>query len=101
MFIIERKLIKQGNQAKVLVLIHWKNTSPSKATWEFLSNLYLLYPSLPLWSKVTNERGNVMGSLQLGFLEEQDDGVLRFSKEDYRSRVINVKEDKGELKLSC
>ena len=49
--ILERKLVKRGNCADVQLLIHWKNLSPTEATWEFASEIMRRYPSFSLEDK--------------------------------------------------
>ena len=59
--IINRKLMKNGNQAETIVLILWKNHSATEATWEFLSDLKMRFPHLPLWTSEISEEGTVTG----------------------------------------
>ena len=49
--ILERKLVKRGNCVDVQLLIHWKNLSPTEATWEFASEIMRRYPSFSLEDK--------------------------------------------------
>ena len=49
--ILERKLVKRGNQANVQVLVHWKGLSPGEATWKFVSDIQGRYPSVSLEDK--------------------------------------------------
>ena len=37
--ILDRRMVKRGNQAAVQLLIDWKNNFLTKATWEFSSKL--------------------------------------------------------------
>ena len=37
--ILKRRMVKRGNQAAAQLLIHWSNSSPAKATWEFASEI--------------------------------------------------------------
>ena len=51
MAILERKLVKRGNRVDVQVLVHWKGLSPAEATWEFVSEIRIRYPSFSLEDK--------------------------------------------------
>ncbi|OMO97218.1 hypothetical protein CCACVL1_04628 [Corchorus capsularis] len=42
--ILDRKMVKRGNRAATKVLIHWKNSFPEDATWEFLHDMQLKFP---------------------------------------------------------
>ena len=37
--ILDRQMMKRGNQAAVQLLIHWNNSFPEEATWEFTSKI--------------------------------------------------------------
>ena len=43
--ILERRLVKQGNKPATQVLVHWANSFPEDATWEFLHDLQEKYPT--------------------------------------------------------
>ena len=49
--ILERRMVKRGNQAAAQLLIHWKNQSPAEATWEFASELRRRFPAFSLEDK--------------------------------------------------
>ena len=42
--ILDRKMVKRGNHAATMVLVHWANYFPEDATWEFLYDLQLCFP---------------------------------------------------------
>ena len=66
--ILERKITKRGNVAETLVLILWKDKPISEATWEFLSDMRLRFPSASLWTSNFSEEGDVTGAAtSLGF----------------------------------
>ena len=35
MVILERRMVKRGNQVAAQLLVQWKHSTPEKATWEF------------------------------------------------------------------
>lgn len=43
--ILERKLVKRGNNPAVMVLIQWENGSPQEATWEHWDKFSKLFPN--------------------------------------------------------
>ena len=42
--ILERRLVKRGNRPATQVLVHWANSFPDDATWEFLHDLQERFP---------------------------------------------------------
>ncbi|KAI5343983.1 hypothetical protein L3X38_011860 [Prunus dulcis] len=44
--ILERKLVKRGNAARVDVLVHWKGHTPEDATWKDYHDLQARFPEL-------------------------------------------------------
>lgn len=44
--ILDRRLTKRGNQAATQVLVHWSNSFPEDATWEFLFDLQKRFPEV-------------------------------------------------------
>lgn len=42
--ILERRLVKRGNQPATQVLVHWSNSFPEDATWEFLHDVQERFP---------------------------------------------------------
>jgi len=49
--ILDRRMVKQKNQAATQVLVHWKTLSPYEATWEFADDLLMRYPQFFLEEK--------------------------------------------------
>ena len=49
--ILDRKMVKRGNEVEVQVLIHWKNLSLAEATWEFISKIRRRFPMFSLEDK--------------------------------------------------
>ncbi|KAD7478366.1 hypothetical protein E3N88_01502 [Mikania micrantha] len=43
--VIDRKLIRKGNKAGIKVLVHWEGLAITDATWEWLDELKLRFPS--------------------------------------------------------
>ncbi|PKI41782.1 hypothetical protein CRG98_037817 [Punica granatum] len=42
--VLEHKMVKRGNKAAAQVLVHWVNTSPTEATWEYADELRWRFP---------------------------------------------------------
>lgn len=42
--ILERRLVKRGNRPATQVLVHWSNSFPEDATWEYLHDLLDRFP---------------------------------------------------------
>ena len=42
--ILERCMVKRGNQAVAQMLVQWKNSSPMDATWELASEVRKKFP---------------------------------------------------------
>ena len=42
--ILDRRMVKENNQAVTEVLVQWRNTFPEDSTWESLHTLQQLYP---------------------------------------------------------
>ena len=42
--ILARRMVKRGNQPATQVLVHWTNSFPEAATWEFLYDLQQRFP---------------------------------------------------------
>ena len=42
--VLDRRTVKRGNQAATQVLVHWTNSFPEDATWEFLYDLQKKFP---------------------------------------------------------
>ena len=53
--ILERRMVKRGNQAAAQVLVQWKNSSTVEATWEFASELRKKFPQFSLEDKGSGE----------------------------------------------
>ena len=49
--ILDRKMVKKGNETEVQVLIHWKDLSPAEATWEFILEIKKRFPMFSLEDK--------------------------------------------------
>jgi hypothetical protein len=53
-------MVKRGTQAATQVLIHWKGLSPAEATWEFIDEVQLRFPTFNLEDKVTLKDGDLI-----------------------------------------
>ena len=42
--ILDNRTVKRGNRAVTQVLVHWTNSFPNYATWEFLYDLQQKFP---------------------------------------------------------
>lgn len=42
--ILDRRMVRKGNQAVIEVLIEWINTFPEDATWESLEQIKIMFP---------------------------------------------------------
>jgi hypothetical protein len=58
--IMDRRMVKRGTQAATQVLIHWKGLSPAEATWEFIDDVQLRFPTFNLEDKVTLKDGDLI-----------------------------------------
>ncbi|KAJ0981251.1 hypothetical protein J5N97_009506 [Dioscorea zingiberensis] len=47
MAILDRRMVKRGNQPATKWLINWENQSPAEATWEFAEEIQLRFPDFP------------------------------------------------------
>lgn len=43
--ILDRRTVKRGNKPATQVLVHWTNSFPEDATWEFLYDLQQKFPT--------------------------------------------------------
>ncbi|PKI43982.1 hypothetical protein CRG98_035658 [Punica granatum] len=59
--ILERRMVRKGNKAAAQVLVHWTNTSPAEATWEYADELRWRFPQFDLEGKGSEGEGNVVG----------------------------------------
>jgi hypothetical protein len=55
--ILDRRMVKRGNQATTQILLHWKGLTPSDATWEFADDIKYRLPEFSLEDKVVFEEG--------------------------------------------
>jgi len=55
--VLDRRMVKRGNQATTQVLLHWKGLAPSDATWEFADDIRCRFPEFSLEDKVVFEEG--------------------------------------------
>ena len=53
--ILERRMVKRGNQAAAQLLIQWKGGSVEEATWEFASEIRRRFPEFSLEDKGSKE----------------------------------------------
>ncbi|OWM70560.1 hypothetical protein CDL15_Pgr014233 [Punica granatum] len=58
--ILDRRMVKRRNRAAAQLLVHWTNTSPADATWEYADELRLRFPLFNLGDKGLEGKGNVM-----------------------------------------
>ena len=56
--ILERRMVKRGSQAAAQLLIHWRNLSSAKATWEFALEIRRQFPTFS-----HEDKGSQMGTL--------------------------------------
>lgn len=56
--ILERRMVKKGNQALVQLKIQWDTLSPEAATWEDYTVLRRRFPSAPIWEGSPFEEGD-------------------------------------------
>ncbi|PKI48160.1 hypothetical protein CRG98_031425 [Punica granatum] len=49
--ILECRMVKRGNKVAAQLLVHWSNTSPVDATWEYADELRLRFPQFSLVDK--------------------------------------------------
>lgn len=49
--VLDRRLVKKGNDPATMVLIHWKNGSPTEATWEFWEYIHKKFPNFDPWGQ--------------------------------------------------
>uniref|UniRef100_A0A8R7QGC1 Tf2-1-like SH3-like domain-containing protein n=1 Tax=Triticum urartu TaxID=4572 RepID=A0A8R7QGC1_TRIUA len=47
--ILERQMVKKGNNSVVQVRVQWSSLSSASATWEDYNVLRLRYPTAPCW----------------------------------------------------
>lgn len=50
-FILERRMVKRGNQVATQLLIQWKNSSSHDTTWEFALEIKRRFPTFSLKDK--------------------------------------------------
>jgi hypothetical protein len=55
--VLDRRMVKRGNQTTTQVLLHWKGLAPSDATWEFADDIRCRFPEFSLEDKVVFEGG--------------------------------------------
>jgi len=53
-------LVREGVQAATQILIHWKGLSPTEATWKFLDDIQLRFPTFNLEDKVVLKGGDLI-----------------------------------------
>jgi hypothetical protein len=53
-------MIKRGQQAATQLLIHWQGLSPAEATWEFMDEVKLRFPTFNLEDKVVIKGGELL-----------------------------------------
>jgi hypothetical protein len=52
--ILDRRLVKRGNEAVTQVLIQWSSLSASSATWKDYHVLHTRYPSVAAWGQAAS-----------------------------------------------
>jgi len=57
---MDRRMIKRGQQAATQLLIHWQGLSPAEATWEFMDEVKLRFPTFNLEDKVVIKGGELL-----------------------------------------
>jgi hypothetical protein len=60
--ILDRRMMKKGNQAIVQVMIKWKNLPEETATWEDWDVLKLSFPSVLTWGQASSSQGGSVTS---------------------------------------
>lgn len=68
--VLERQMVKRGNQAAVQLLIHWKEANPSRPTWEWTNKLQLHLPQFTFKDKGSKWGGNDMEANVLKMKDE-------------------------------
>jgi hypothetical protein len=58
--ILERRLVRKGNNAVTQILVTWIGLPPSSATWEDYSVLKLRFPKAPAWGQADSSAGGVV-----------------------------------------
>ena len=61
--ILDRRLVKKGNQAIVQVLIQWTTKKDEATSWEDWNVVAKMFPELNAWGMHNLKRGQVWQSL--------------------------------------
>ncbi|KAK1650458.1 hypothetical protein QYE76_068263 [Lolium multiflorum] len=71
--ILDRRLVKQGNQSHVQVLVQWSSQPVSAATWEDHDVLKMQFPDAPAWGHAGSQGGGNVSTVMPG--TDGDHGV--------------------------
>jgi hypothetical protein len=55
--IVDRRLVKRGNEAMTQILVKWSRLPVSSATWKDYYVLQKRFPSAQIWSSAASSRG--------------------------------------------
>ena len=58
--ILDRRMIKRGQQAATQLLIHQQGLSPAEATWGFVDEVKIRFPTLQLEDKEVIKEGELL-----------------------------------------
>ena len=74
---MDRRMIKRGQQDATQLLIHQQGLSPAEATWEFVDEVKLRFPTLHLEDKEVIKEGEL---LQARYIWEVQQGENEFKE---------------------
>jgi hypothetical protein len=60
--VLERRLVRKGNNAVTQVLVTWTGLPASSATWEDYNVIKLRFPEAPAWGQADSSVGGVVTS---------------------------------------
>lgn len=63
--ILDRRLVKKGNAARLQVLIPWTSLPTSADTWDDYEWLKLCFPHTPAWEQAGSQGGGTVSTLDL------------------------------------
>lgn len=59
MAVLDKRMVKHGNQAATQVLIRWKGKSPAESSWDFATEMQARFPKFTL-IKTRDLKGRVL-----------------------------------------
>uniref|UniRef100_A0A453D8N5 Uncharacterized protein n=1 Tax=Aegilops tauschii subsp. strangulata TaxID=200361 RepID=A0A453D8N5_AEGTS len=71
--VLDRRLVKKGNNSHLQVLIKWDTVPPSSATWEDYDVLKARYPAAPAWGQAGSSGAGTVSTavLTMGVNQER------------------------------